>query len=71
MLDLGRTLLQELEKWRCRSKLANYKRPRDFVFVKVIPKSPVGKLLRRKSIAVEFEPDPGNGMPCIEGHPND
>jgi len=28
--------------------LANFKRPRDYYFVKEIPKSPVGKILRRK-----------------------
>jgi 2-furoate---CoA ligase len=39
----------------CRtSGLANYKRPRRYVFVAEIPKSPVGKLLRRKLVAGEF-----------------
>lgn len=41
----------------CRvSGLANFKRPRRYVFVNEIPKSPVGKLLRRKLIAGEYEP---------------
>jgi 2-furoate---CoA ligase len=35
--------------------LANFKRPRRYIFVSDIPKSPVGKLLRRKLIAGEFE----------------
>jgi len=40
----------------CRSSgLANFKRPRRYVFVREIPKSPVGKLLRRKLIAGEYE----------------
>jgi 2-furoate---CoA ligase len=40
----------------CRaSDLVNFKRPRDYVFVRAIPKSPVGKILRRKLIAGEFE----------------
>ena len=40
----------------CRgSGLANFKRPRRYVFVADIPKSPVGKLLRRKLVAGEFE----------------
>jgi 2-furoate---CoA ligase len=40
----------------CRSSgLANFKRPRRYVFVEAIPKSPVGKLLRRKLVAGEFE----------------
>jgi 2-furoate---CoA ligase len=40
----------------CRtSGLANFKRPRRYVFVREIPKSPVGKLLRRKLVAGEYE----------------
>jgi 2-furoate---CoA ligase len=42
----------------CRaSGLAGFKRPRRYVFVDAIPKSPVGKLLRRKLIAGEYEPE--------------
>ena len=41
----------------CRkSGLADFKRPRRYVFVAEIPKSPVGKLLRRKLVAGEYEP---------------
>jgi 2-furoate---CoA ligase len=41
----------------CRSSgLAGYKRPRKYVFVSEIPKSPVGKLLRRKLVAGDYEP---------------
>ncbi|HTT36811.1 MAG TPA: AMP-binding protein [Burkholderiales bacterium] len=39
------------------SGLPNFKRPRQYVFVRAIPKSPVGKILRRKLIAGEYEPD--------------
>ena len=40
----------------CRvSELVNFKRPRDYVFVREIPKSPVGKVLRRKLVAGEYE----------------
>ena len=40
----------------CRdSGLANFKRPRRFVFVDSIPKSPVGKLLRRLLVAGEYD----------------
>lgn len=43
----------------CRaSELVNFKRPREYVFVRQIPKSPVGKLLRRKLVAGEYEPEP-------------
>jgi 2-furoate---CoA ligase len=40
----------------CRdSGLANFKRPRRYVFVQQIPKSPVGKVLRRKLIEGDYE----------------
>jgi 2-furoate---CoA ligase len=40
----------------CRSTdLANFKRPREYVFVTAVPKSPVGKILRRKLVAGEYE----------------
>jgi 2-furoate---CoA ligase len=40
----------------CRqSDLVNFKRPREYVFVREIPKSPVGKILRRKLVAGEFD----------------
>jgi 2-furoate---CoA ligase len=42
----------------CRaSGLANFKRPRNYVFVAEVPRSPVGKLLRRKLVAREYEPE--------------
>lgn len=42
----------------CRnSDLANFRRPRAYVFVHEIPKSPVGKLLRRLLVAGEYEPE--------------
>jgi 2-furoate---CoA ligase len=40
----------------CRnSGLASFKRPRRYVFVEAIPKSPVGKLLRRLLVAGEYQ----------------
>ena len=39
------------------SGLPNFKRPRDYLFVREIPKSPVGKVLRRKLVAGEYEKD--------------
>ncbi len=44
----------ELDRHCRESGLANYKRPRRFVFVAEIPKSPVGKLLRRKLIDGDY-----------------
>jgi 2-furoate---CoA ligase len=42
----------------CRSSgLANFKRPRRYVFVEAVPKSPVGKILRRRLVANEYEPE--------------
>jgi 2-furoate---CoA ligase len=45
----------------CRfSGLAGFKRPRRYVFVTEIPKSPVGKLLRRKLVAGEYSAEPAS-----------
>lgn len=45
----------ELDAWCLNSDLANFKRPRAYVFVSSIPKSPVGKILRRLLVAGDFE----------------
>jgi 2-furoate---CoA ligase len=45
----------ELDAWCRDSDLANFKRPREYIFVREIPKSPVGKILRRKLVAGEYE----------------
>ncbi len=47
----------EFDRFCRASGLANFKRPRRYIFVTHIPKSPVGKLLRRKLVAGEFEID--------------
>jgi 2-furoate---CoA ligase len=48
-------IAQEALDEHCRaSGLANFKRPRRIIFVDEIPKSPVGKLLRRKLVAGEY-----------------
>jgi 2-furoate---CoA ligase len=44
-----------LDVYCCASGLASFKRPRRYVFVETIPKSPVGKLLRRKLVAGEYD----------------
>lgn len=49
--------VEELDRWCRDSGLANFKRPRRFVFVQDIPKSPVGKLLRRQLVAGEYAPE--------------
>ncbi|WP_102958082.1 AMP-binding protein [Mangrovicella endophytica] len=49
----------ELDEHCKRSGLANFRRPRSYVFVDAIPKSPVGKLLRRLLVAGEYEAESG------------
>ena len=46
---------QDLEQFCRSSGLANFKRPRRFVFVDALPKSPVGKLLRRLLVAGDYQ----------------
>ena len=49
----------DLDRFCRTSGLATFKRPRRYVFVEAIPKSPVGKLLRRKLVAGEYEIEKG------------
>jgi 2-furoate---CoA ligase len=49
---------QDLDEHCRESGLAAFKRPRRFVFVDAIPKSPVGKLLRRLLVAGEYRIEP-------------
>jgi 2-furoate---CoA ligase len=46
---------QDLEAYCRTSGLANFKRPRRFVFVDALPRSPVGKLLRRLLVAGDYQ----------------
>jgi 2-furoate---CoA ligase len=46
--------ITELDQFCRASGLANFKRPRRFIFVDTIPKSPVGKLLRRLLVSGEY-----------------
>jgi len=45
---------QELQQFCRTSGLANFKRPRRVIFVDALPRSPVGKLLRRLLVAGEY-----------------
>jgi 2-furoate---CoA ligase len=49
---------EALNEYCQHSDLLNFKRPREYVFVREIPKSPVGKILRRKLVAGEYEAMP-------------
>jgi 2-furoate---CoA ligase len=53
----GAVEAEALDAWCRNSPLADYKRPRAWNFVAEIPKSPVGKILRRKLVAGEYERD--------------
>jgi 2-furoate---CoA ligase len=48
---------EELDAFCRASGLASFKRPRRYVFVAEIPKSPVGKLLRRRLAAGDYTPE--------------
>ena len=48
---------EELDAFCCDSVLADFKRPRNYVFVTEIPKSPVGKVLRRLLVSGDYEVD--------------
>jgi 2-furoate---CoA ligase len=49
---------KELDAWCRQSSLADFKRPRSYVFVREVPKSAVGKILRRKLVAGEYDTEP-------------
>jgi 2-furoate---CoA ligase len=58
---------EQLDQFCRGSGLANFKRPRRYVFVEAIPKSPVGKLLRRKLVAGEYEAERGTNNSHQQG----
>jgi 2-furoate---CoA ligase len=59
----------ELDAFCRASSLADFKRPRRYVFIASLPRSPVGKLLRRKLVSGDYDlevpPPPRNA----KGHP--
>jgi len=56
----------ELEQFCRVSGLADFKRPRRYVFVDAIPKSPVGKLLRRLLVAGEYQVERDLASPSVQ-----
>jgi len=48
---------EALDRFCRASDLASFKRPRRFVFVAELPKSPVGKLLRRHLVSGDYAPE--------------
>jgi 2-furoate---CoA ligase len=59
---------EELDAFCRASGLTNFKRPRRYVFVTEIPKSPVGKLLRRKLAAGEYTGELAEGAAAARRH---
>jgi 2-furoate---CoA ligase len=56
---------EELDRHCREGGLASFKRPRRYVFVAEVPRSPVGKLLRRKLVEGDYRPaDPAGGGPA-------
>ncbi len=53
----GNVCEADLDTWCRQSDLADYKRPRAYVFVREVPKSPVGKILRRKLVDGDYQPE--------------
>lgn len=45
---------EALDRWCLDSDLAPFKRPRQYIFIETMPKSPVGKILRRKLIEADY-----------------
>ena len=45
---------EELDAWCLKSDLPPFKRPRSYVFIREVPKSPVGKILRRMLVDGEY-----------------
>ena len=58
----------ELDQFCRASGLANFKRPRQYIFVAEIPKSPVGKLLRRMLVTGEFQPEDNSANAHHDGN---
>ncbi len=55
IVSTGPVSASDLDAHCKQSDLADFKRPRDYIFLKQIPKSPVGKILRRLLVSGDFE----------------
>ena len=58
---------EELDMFCRSSELADFKRPRDYVFLDEIPKSPVGKVLRRLLVSGDYRMDERVSMDAEDG----
>lgn len=59
---------EELDRHCRESGLANFKRPRRIVFVGELPRSPVGKLLRRKLVEGDYIAEPSSQNTSSKEH---
>jgi len=65
---LGALTPEEVDRHCHSSGLANFKRPRRVIFVAELPKSPVGKLLRRHLVSGDYLPEPDHATKHAAKH---
>jgi long-chain acyl-CoA synthetase len=58
VLRAGQSLTADELREYCRGKLTGYKVPKHIQFMESLPKSTVGKILRRELVAKEDAPSP-------------
>lgn len=64
------TFAERILEWtRTEAPLSQYKRPKRVLVIASIPKSPVGKILRRKLVAGEYTLKGGTGNDATSGRP--
>lgn len=64
---IGSVAVEQLDEVCLNSNLARFKRPKEYVLVKALPRSASGKLLRRKLRSGEYEPFESNKSKRREG----
>jgi fatty-acyl-CoA synthase len=57
----GKDVSEDDLKARVKDNLANYKTPREVVFLDELPRNPTGKVLKRELMERDFDEDPGGG----------
>jgi 2-furoate---CoA ligase len=65
---IGELTAEQLDEVCLKSGLSRFKRPKEYVFIKAIPRSASGKLLRRKLRAGEYEAFVSNGTTPLKGN---
>ncbi|MBW3096668.1 AMP-binding protein [Pseudohoeflea coraliihabitans] len=67
----GEVTEEDLADYCRTTTLANYKRPKKFVFVTELPKSPVGKLLRRDLVSGNYTPNTAAAQAALKEKTHD